>query len=182
MKIYTKTGDNGETSLFGGKRVWKDDLRIAAYGSVDELNALIGITITEIEKPELIQILMSIQNDLFILGSDLATPLDKVNKNFVVPRIQKDNYEKLERLIDEIDIKLPELKNFILPGGTKGSANLHLARTVCRRAEREVVTLSKNEEINIESEIFLNRLSDLLFVLARYNNFISDTEDINWQK
>ncbi len=182
MKIYTKTGDNGETSLFGGKRVWKDDLRIAAYGSVDELNALIGIAITEIENPELILILMSLQNDLFVLGSDLATPFGKVNKNFVVPRIQKDNFEKLEKLIDEIDVKLPQLKNFILPGGTKGSAYLHLARTVCRRAEREVVALSKKEEINNETEVYLNRLSDLLFVLARYQNFISNNKDINWKK
>ncbi|MEW6655100.1 MAG: cob(I)yrinic acid a,c-diamide adenosyltransferase [Bacteroidota bacterium] len=182
MKIYTKTGDKGETSLFGGKRVWKNDLRIAAYGSVDELNAVIGVALTEIENVELRHTLISLQNDLFVLGSDLAAPIEKVNKNFVIPRIQKDNFEKLERLIDEIDVKLPELKNFILPGGTKGSANLHLARTVCRRAERDVVALSKKEIINSAVEIYLNRLSDLLFVLARYQNFVTGNTDINWQK
>lgn len=182
MKIYTKTGDNGETSLFGGKRVWKDDLRIAAYGTVDELNAVIGIALTEIDDKELCSLLLSLQNELFVLGSDLATPLDKGNKGFVIPRIEKENYQRLELLIDKYEAKLPELKNFILPGGSKGAANLHLARTVCRRAEREVVSLSKNEEINSEVEIYLNRLSDLLFVLARYQNFITGTADINWQK
>ncbi|KAF0152416.1 MAG: Cob(I)alamin adenosyltransferase [Ignavibacteria bacterium] len=182
MKIYTKTGDKGETSLFGGKRVWKDDLRISAYGSVDELNAVIGVALTEIGNVELRRILISLQSDLFVLGSDLATPLDKGNTNFVIPRIQKENFERLEKLIDETEAKLPELKNFILPGGTKGSANLQLARTICRRAERDVVALSKKEEINSAAEIYLNRLSDLLFVLARYHNFVSDTKEINWQK
>jgi len=182
MKIYTKTGDGGETSLFGGKRVWKDDLRLSAYGTIDELNAVIGLGITEILNPELRQALFSIQNNLFILGSDLATPMDKGNKNFIIPRVQKEQYENLEKLIDEMDSKLAELKNFILPGGTKGSAYLHLSRTVCRRAEREVVALSKKEEINNEVEIYLNRLSDFLFVAARYDNFISGKEDILWQK
>lgn len=182
MKIYTKTGDSGETSLFGGRRVWKDNPRISAYGTVDELNAVIGLAITEIIDQELKQILMSLQNDLFVLGSDLATPLEKENKNFIIPRIQKENFERLEKLIDEIDASLPELRNFILPGGTKGSALLHLARTVCRRGEREVVSLSKNEELNFEIEVYLNRLSDLLFVLARYQNYISNVKDVDWQK
>ena len=182
MKIYTKTGDNGETSLFGGKRVRKDNPRISAYGTVDELNAVLGIVVTEVKDEELNSVLQSLQNELFVLGSDLATPADKGNKGFVIPRIVKENCEHLEILIDKYDAKLPELKNFILPGGSKGAANLHLARTVCRRAEREVVSLSKNEEINSEVEIYLNRLSDLLFVLARYQNLISGTADINWQK
>lgn len=182
MKIYTKTGDSGETSLFGGRRVWKDDLRISAYGTVDELNAVLGIALTEINDEELKIVLKSLQNELFVLGSDLATPLDKGNKGFQIPRIEKSYSERLEKLIDNFDAKLPELKNFILPGGSKGAANLHLARTVCRRAEREVVSLSRNEEINVEVEIYLNRLSDLLFVLARYQNFVTGTKDINWQK
>ncbi|MDP2037370.1 MAG: cob(I)yrinic acid a,c-diamide adenosyltransferase [Ignavibacteria bacterium] len=182
MKIYTKTGDNGETSLFGGKRVRKDNPRISAYGTVDELNAVLGIVVTEVKDEELNSVLQSLQNELFVLGSDLATPADKGNKGFVIPRIVKENCVRLEMLIDKYDAKLPELKNFILPGGSKGAANLHLARTVCRRAEREVVSLSKNEEINSEVEIYLNRLSDLLFVLARYQNLISGTADINWQK
>lgn len=182
MKIYTKTGDNGETSLFGGKRVRKDNPRISAYGTVDELNAVLGIVVTEVKDEELNSVLQSLQNELFVLGSDLATPADKGNKGFVIPRIEKGNCVRLEMLIDKFDAKLPELKNFILPGGSKGAANLHLARTVCRRAEREVVSLSKNEELNSEIEIYLNRLSDLLFVVARYQNFISGTADINWQK
>ena len=182
MKIYTKTGDRGETSLFGGTRVWKDDLRISAYGSIDELNALLGVAATQIENKELIEIIRSIQNDLFTVGADLATPLDKGNKGFVIPRVDNSFATKLEFLIDKFDSKLPELKNFILPGGTVGASQLHLARTVCRRAEREIVALSKTEEINSEIEIYVNRLSDLLFVLARFENFFNGIEDVPWKK
>lgn len=180
MKIYTKTGDNGETSLFGGKRVWKDDLRIASYGTVDELNAVIGAVIAEINNVELNSVLVSLQNELFVIGADLATPLE--NTNSLIPRIGQNNIERLERIIDNHDSQLPPLKNFILPGGSKGASLLHLARTVCRRAEREVVALSKCEKINSSVEIYLNRLSDLLFVLARYQNFSSNIADIDWQK
>lgn len=182
MKIYTKTGDKGETSLFGGRRVWKDDLRISAYGTVDELNAVLGVAISELMNKELIEVIESIQNDLFTVGSDLASPLDKENKNFVIPRVDAKFIKQLEVLIDKYDSQLPELKNFILPGGLKGSAILHHARTVCRRAEREVVALAKVDGINHEIEVYLNRLSDLLFVLARFENFSNDTNDLHWQK
>jgi cob(I)alamin adenosyltransferase len=182
MKIYTKTGDKGETSLFGGKRVWKDDLRIQAYGTVDELNAILGVAITELAATELKDVIAGIQNDLFTVGSDLASPLEKENKNFVIPRIDSLFVTRLELLIDKFDSQLPLLKNFILPGGLKGSAILHHARTVCRRAEREVVALSRIERINDQIEVYLNRLSDLLFVLARFENFSSDTNDLYWQK
>jgi cob(I)alamin adenosyltransferase len=182
MKIYTKTGDKGETSLFGGKRVTKDDVRITAYGTVDELNAVLGVSVTEITDKELCSVILSLQNELFVLGSDLATPVDKGNKGFVIPRISKEHCDSLEKLIDEFDSKLPELKNFILPGGSKGAAYLHFARTICRRAERETVALSKKDEINSEAVTYLNRLSDLLFVLARYQNFITGNADTNWQK
>lgn len=182
MKIYTKTGDKGETSLFGGMRVWKDDLRINAYGTVDELNTILGVALTELKTMELIVVLKGIQNDLFTVGSDLASPLEKENKNFTIPRIGKNFITQLEVLIDKYDSQLPELKNFILPSGLKGSAILHQARTVCRRAEREVVALSKKSEINNECEVYLNRLSDLLFVLARFENFSNNTPDIAWQK
>lgn len=182
MKIYTKTGDEGETSLFGGERVWKDNPRISAYGTVDELNALLGISINEINDGELKELIKSIQNDLFTLGSDLATPNDKGNKGFVIPRVEKKFVEKLERSIDRFDSLLPELRSFILPGGSKGTGFLHLARTVCRRAEREVFALSKTAEINHEIGIYLNRLSDLLFVLARYNNHVSKHPDVEWKK
>ncbi len=182
MKIYTKTGDKGKTSLFGGRRVWKDDLRISAYGTVDELNAVLGVAISELMNKELIEVIESIQNDLFTVGSDLASPLDKENKNFVIPRVDAKFIKQLEVLIDKYDSQLPELKNFILPGGLKGSAILHHARTVCRRAEREVVALAKVDGINHEIEVYLNRLSDLLFVLARFENFSNDTNDLHWQK
>jgi cob(I)alamin adenosyltransferase len=182
MKIYTKTGDNGETSLFGGRRVWKDDLRITAYGSVDELNALLGAAVIEINNQELIEIIKSIQDELFTIGADLATPFDKENKRSVIPRVDASFSRKLEMLIDRFDSQLPDLKNFILPGGSRGSSFLHLARTVCRRAEREIVALSKNEEINSEVEIYLNRLSDLLFVAARFENKSSGVDDIPWQR
>ncbi len=182
MKIYTKTGDKGETSLFGGKRVWKDDLRIQAYGTTDELNAVLGIAVAELSDVELKDVISGIQNDLFTVGSDLASPIEKENKNFVIPRIDSQFVTRLELLIDKFDSKLPALKNFILPGGSKVSAILHHARTVCRRAEREVVALSRIEGINDQIEVYLNRLSDLLFVLARFENFSSKHPDIEWRK
>jgi cob(I)alamin adenosyltransferase len=182
MKIYTKTGDKGETSLFGGQRVWKDNLRISAYGTVDELNSVLGISVNEINEKELAEVIYSIQNDLFTLGSDLASPLEKDNKAITIQRVSNVFVEKLEKLIDNYDSKLPPLKNFIIPGGTRGAGLLHLARTVCRRAEREVIALAKIESINEEIKIYLNRLSDLLFVLARFENFSSNHPDIEWKK
>jgi len=182
MKIYTKTGDRGETSLFGGQRVPKDDLRINAYGTVDELNSVLGIAITEITAVEIKDILVQVQNDLFTLGADLASPAEKEKGSFVIPRIKTDKIEKLETFIDSIEYKLPELRNFILPGGSKGASYLHLARTVCRRAEREAVTLSKNVEIGPLPVVYLNRLSDLLFVLARFENFSAGQPDVDWKK
>ena len=182
MKIYTKTGDKGETSLFGGRRVLKNDLRISAYGTVDELNALLGVAVTELRNGELKEVIERIQNDLFTVGSDLASPEEKENKNIVIPRVNEDFVIGLEKLIDKYDSQIPELKNFILPGGLKGSALLHNARTVCRRAEREVVALSLAGEVNDQVEIYLNRLSDLLFVLARYENYSNGSSDIAWQK
>ena len=137
MKIYTKTGDKGKTSLFGGDRVWKDDLRLNAYGTVDELNAIIGSAVAEINTEELKKVLLEIQNELFVVGSDLATPIEKEDKKVEVPRIGEKEISKIEEKIDYFDNKIPELKQFILPGGTNGASLLHLARTICRRAERE---------------------------------------------
>ncbi len=182
MKIYTKTGDKGETSLFGGKRVWKDNLRIEAYGSVDELNSIIGVAISEISNEELKEELCNIQNDLFVVGSDLATSIDLDSKKVVIPRIDESYSKRLEKVIDSFDGKLPELKQFILPGGLKGAAILHYARTICRRAERNVVALLKIENVGTDIVQYLNRLSDLLFVFARFENFSNGTEDIPWQK
>ncbi len=182
MKIYTKTGDNGETSLFGGKRVWKDDQRIKAYGTIDELNAVIGIALVGVANEEIREALYQIQNELFVVGSDLASPLEKENPNSVIKRIDDKYITQLEIWIDKFDAKLPQLKNFILPGGVKGAAVLHHARTVCRRAEREVVTLSHSESINHQIEVYLNRLSDLLFVLARFENLSSGYPDTEWHR
>jgi len=180
MKIYTKTGDSGETSLLGGKRVGKDNLRIQTCGTIDELNSIIGISITEITNPELKETLQGIQNDLFVIGSYTALPVEFENTK--IQRVDNNFSDKLDIIIDKYDSKLPGLKDFILPGGVKGSAFLHFARTVCRRAERNVVALAKSEKINPGIEKYLNRLSDLLFVLARFENFSNDTPDIIWQK
>jgi len=178
MKIYTKTGDKGETSLFGGQRVLKNDLRVECYGTVDELNSVLGLAVTEITESEIIKVIQKIQNDLFDLGSELATPINKKS----IPRISSGNISYLEKSIDKFEKQLPELKQFILPGGTKGASLLHLARSVCRRGERLVVSLSKNVSISDDIVIYLNRLSDLLFVLARFENFVQNFPDINWEK
>ncbi len=182
MKIYTKTGDVGETSLFGGQRVWKDDLRVDAYGTVDELNALLGFAVNQLKNDEVKDLAREIQNDLFTIGSDLATPIEKDDTKFPIPRVEEKFIKKLEDKIDQFDGKNPPLKEFILPGGTAGSSLLHYARTVCRRAERKVVALSKDVEIGGKIIVYLNRLSDLLFVLARYENYSTGTSDIKWQK
>jgi cob(I)alamin adenosyltransferase len=180
MKIYTKTGDKGETGLFGGERVSKDSLRIAAYGTVDELNAFIGYTITEIKDISIKEKLLTIQNYLFTVGSDLATPETEKNSKLNIQRTPESFYKALEKMIDHYDSQLEKLKNFILPGGSKGAALLHICRTVCRRAEREVVALKKTVTIGDNIIIFLNRLSDLFFVLSRFENTVSNHPDTIW--
>lgn len=182
MKIYTKTGDKGETSLFGGKRVPKDNIRINAYGTVDELNAILGIALTETEDEDLTKTLVKIQHILFIVGGDLATPNDQSGEKVKIERLSDGTISDLERIIDTYENALEPLKQFILPGGSKAAAQLHFARTVCRRAERECITLSQNEQMNQNIIIFLNRLSDLLFVLARYANLVEGHEDVFWKK
>lgn len=181
MKIYTKTGDKGLTSLSGGKRVKKSDLRIEAYGTIDELNAHLGIAAGFVSSTELKDVLTRIQNDLFTVGADLATPINTDNK-FSVPRTSEKMIEELEKQIDKYGGIIPQLRKFILPGGTKGASILHLARTVCRRAERRVVELSDDEDIGNNTIVYLNRLSDLLFVLARFENFDSNRPDIEWEQ
>lgn len=182
MKIYTKSGDSGETSLFGGERVSKDNLRIETYGTIDELNAVLGLALTEIEDEELKQVLLSIQNDLFVVGADLATPRSNNGKDGYITRIDNSYSERMEELIDSFSERLPELRAFILPGGSRSAAWLHLARTVCRRAERKIVTLSHTVEIGNSLVVYLNRLSDLLFVLARQANAVKNSPDVVWQK
>ncbi len=166
MKIYTRTGDKGDSGLFGGDRVRKSSLRLHAYGTVDELNAILGMVLCE-KIPERTRTeLTHIQSLLFIVGSDLATPNEKVN----VPRVLPEEATMLEGWIDEMEQTLAPLTNFILPGGCHGGAQLHQARTVCRRAERHIVALMDHETINPEIIIFMNRLSDYLFVAARFVN------------
>ena len=180
MKIYTKTGDKGETGLFGGERVSKDSLRISAYGTIDELNAFIGYTITEIQDASIKEKLLTVQNYLFTIGSDLATPDTPKNDKLNIERTPDSFYKEIEKMIDHYDAQLEELKNFILPGGSKSSALLHICRTVSRRAEREIVALKKTVTIGDNIVIFLNRLSDLFFVLSRFENKVSNHPDTIW--
>ncbi|MEX1011402.1 MAG: cob(I)yrinic acid a,c-diamide adenosyltransferase [Balneolaceae bacterium] len=178
MKIYTKQGDAGQTALFGGERVPKDALRISAYGTVDELNSLIGVVLTLSPCEKVRPLLESLQHQLFLLGSDLATPLEKKQR---IRRISSDEVAWMEAAIDELDKALTALKQFILPGGTPAAATLHMARTVCRRAERDAVACSQKESpLNEQAIIYLNRLSDLLFVLARHENHQAGRPDIPW--
>jgi len=180
MKIYTKTGDDGSTSLFGGRRISKSEFRISAYGTVDELNASLGIALSENISSRTGEILRKIQNQLFVLGSDLSTPLNETKIRKEVPRVREEMIIFLEDEIDNTEAKLPELKSFILPGGIKSAALLHFSRTICRRAERNVVELAEREQINKKIVKYLNRLSDLLFSLARYENSINDEPDVEW--
>jgi cob(I)alamin adenosyltransferase len=180
MKIYTKTGDKGETGLFGGERVSKDSLRIKAYGTVDELNSFIGLAITEVKNENVRKDLLNIQNKLFVVGSDLATPEVENPNKLSIQRTPDSFYKQIEGMIDKYDAQLDELRNFILPGGTKSAALLHICRTICRRAEREVVALKNSVTIGENIIIFLNRLSDLFFVLSRFENKVSKHPDTIW--
>ena len=181
MKIYTKTGDSGDTGLFGGPRVSKDAPRIEAYGTVDELNSVLGVARTQGLDDEIDRLLARIQNELFALGAQLATPDPAAHQTLMIgpPQISA-----LETAIDRFELGLEPLKQFILPGGTPGAAQLHLARTVCRRAERRLVSLMRGsaEPISGDLVIYLNRLSDLLFVLARAVNHAAGCADVPWQK
>jgi len=182
MKIYTRTGDSGETSLFGGQRVPKDDIRIEAYGTIDELNSVIGVALLEIDNSDIYDLLKKVQNQLFTIGSDLATPIEKENSRASISGIKEHHITELENAIDFFDAQLEPLRNFILPGGSGGAVYLHLARTVCRRAERRVITLTHTTVINQNIILFLNRLSDLLFVLARFENRTNGIMDVPWKK
>lgn len=178
-RIYTKTGDDGTTALFGGLRVRKDDLRIEAYGTIDELNAVIGILRTHVLPDAVKTQFDRIASDLFTLGADLATPLDPPPV-YEIPRIAEHHVQDLERWIDEHETCLQPLKTFILPGGSSAAAYAHLARTVCRRAERCVVGLASHEDIGPTVVRYVNRLSDYLFVAARRINAEQGVSDVPW--
>jgi cob(I)alamin adenosyltransferase len=179
MKIYTKTGDKGDTGLFGGARVSKSSLRVAAYGDVDELNSVLGVVCAHSTDQASTDELHHIQSDLFVLGAELAKNPDK-QVDLGMSLLADADIERLERLIDACDATLPALKTFILPGGSPSAAFLHLARTTCRRAERSVVHLAQSEPVRAELVRYLNRLSDLLFTLARADNARAGRPDVPW--
>lgn len=178
MKIYTKTGDGGETGLFSGGRVRKDNLRVEAYGTVDELNSYIGVV--RASNPTRVSMinLGKVQSQLFRVGADLATPM-QARPDWLV-RIDDEAVQWLENGIDRMSEQLPDLKHFILPGGSPVGAHLNVARTICRRAERLVVALGVQEEINPKTQIYLNRLSDWLFTLGRYENMRAGVSEEEW--
>ena len=179
MKIYTRTGDQGETGLLGGSRVAKDDSRIEAFGTVDELNCCLGLVRTEPISPTLDSLLSEVQHTLFTLGAQLATANPRMPGG---QEIKAAEIERLELAIDEFESKLSPLRNFILPAGSRAGALLHMARAICRRAERRVVSLG-HDQVEVGTPLrYLNRLSDLLFVLARTANKASGVEDVNWTK
>jgi cob(I)alamin adenosyltransferase len=178
MKIYTRTGDDGTTSLFSGGRVSKTHLRVEAYGTVDELNSILGLARALKPRPQTDAWLERIQRQLFHLGADLATPLDA--KSDWVVRMDAETVQSLETGIDELTAELPELKNFILPGGTPAAAQMHVARTVCRRAERVVVALQEHERVGEQVLNYLNRLSDFLFTLSRWENQQAGIPEDKW--
>lgn len=180
-RIYTRTGDEGETGLFGGGRVPKDHPRVEAYGDIDELNSFVGLARSVEWVQHIDEVLAPIQRDLFAIGALLATPdLAKMREQLAKARIDEERVAQLERAIDEADADLEPLKAFVMPGGTLKAAALHTARTICRRAERRVVALSRNEKIPELVVIYLNRLSDLLFTLARLANKKAGAGEVTW--
>ena len=184
MKIYTKTGDKGETALYGGTRVSKACARVESYGTIDELNSFIGFAKTEIADEKVLNQLKKIQFDLFTVGSESATPTDKLTlangKSRLSLVISETEIEELENWMDDLEEELQPLQYFILPGGGKAATSLHICRTVCRRAERSLVFLNETEAVRPELIKYLNRLSDYLFVLARYMSKINNESEEYW--
>lgn len=181
-KIYTRTGDKGETGLVGGKRIKKDALRVQAYGDIDELNSWLGLVRTGAEQSKCAALsaqLAQIQNELFDLGSELATPAGETYPGMVT--MQNDQVTRLENWIDQAVSGVPELTSFVLPGGTELNGQLHIARTVCRRAERSIITLASNEKVSEAVLAYVNRLSDLLFALARTEAHAAGAQEFLWQ-
>lgn len=181
MKIYTRRGDAGETDLFGGPRVGKDELRVEAYGAVDELNAALGVAAVASLQPDLQELAESAQARLFDLGAQLATPDPRHREKSGMPTVGTAEVELLETAVDRLEGELEPLRRFILPGGSPAAAAFHVARTVCRRAERRCVALGREAALEDGVLAYLNRLSDLLFVMARVENRRSGVPDVEWQ-
>ncbi|HLC39949.1 MAG TPA: cob(I)yrinic acid a,c-diamide adenosyltransferase [archaeon] len=181
MPIYTRAGDSGETGLMGGRKVRKDDLRVEAYGTIDEANSFLGLAASFSDDKQINDIIEKIQHNLFAIGSNLATPAeDRTRINYPIPEISQHDVDSLEKIIDDVEKELPDLKKFILPSGSRTAAALHVARSVVRRAERVVVSFSKKEQINFSIVKYLNRLSSLLFELARLANKRANVSDKEW--
>ncbi|PIR79792.1 MAG: ATP:cob(I)alamin adenosyltransferase [Candidatus Levybacteria bacterium CG10_big_fil_rev_8_21_14_0_10_35_13] len=178
MSIYTKFGDKGKTSLYGDKTVSKASLRVEAYGNLDELNSFLGIVLTELKDKKIKEDMLRIQNDLFEIGSSIASI--STIKHRVLSQYLKKRVGEFEKEIDNLTKKLPELENFILPGGSVTGSRLHFARTVARRAERRIVSLAEKEQVLSEVLVYLNRLSDLLFMYARFINYKEKQKEIKW--
>jgi cob(I)alamin adenosyltransferase len=178
MKIYTRTGDDGTTGLFSGARVEKTSSRIEAHGSIDELNSALGIARAALPHPDVDVLLVTVQRQLFAAGADLATPLEA---KAAIPRIAPTDTAWLETEIDKMTAALPPLREFILPGGTPAATHIHLSRAICRRAERDVLRLSAGEAINGELPVYVNRLSDFLFTLARFENHLAGRAEEPWK-
>jgi len=178
VKIYTKTGDDGTTGLIGGKRIKKTDPRIIAYGAIDEINSAIGIVLSSIPDSDINEILTKVQNDLFVAGADLANP----NLKDLTNRVTNGMVEYLENQIDRLESELPPIAYFILPGGSSLASQVHLARSICRRAEINILEFAEKEQINKTCQIYINRLSDLLFVIARTINNRNKINDVAWKK
>lgn len=178
-KIYTRLGDEGKTKLSGGQDVFKDSIRVKAYGTVDELNSHLGVAISLGLSDKVFEALIVVQNELFHLGSDLSF-IEEDKKTIAIPQIEAHHVRKLEVIIDELTGIVGPLQNFILPGGSSGAAQLHVARCVCRRAERDVISLARQEEIGPFVIAYLNRLSDALFVMSRYENFSNGIAEPLW--
>jgi len=179
MKIYTKSGDRGETGLYGGSRIWKDSPRVESFGEIDEVNSAIGLALNAIQNAEITALLKNIQEDLFSIGAELATPPERPIEHGK-RKVDSDHVRSLEEAIDRYDKELTPLHRFILPGGTEGASRLHMARSICRRAERRVVGLLRDEEVNPNILKYLNRLSDLLFILARTLNHKAGQIEETW--
>jgi cob(I)alamin adenosyltransferase len=179
VKIYTRTGDSGETSLFGGQRVSKAAPRVAAYGEVDELNAWLGLARSDTQDPQLASIIEQVQRDLFAIGARLADPAHRIAERVTKAAISAVDIERLEQWIDQLEAGLPTLRKFILAGGGTAGASMHLARTVCRRAERAIVSLGP-AAVEPEVLVYMNRLSDLLFVMARTANHRGGFAETEW--
>jgi cob(I)alamin adenosyltransferase len=180
QRIYTGTGDEGDTGLFGGVRVPKSDPRVAAYGAVDELNAVLGWTLAQVHEPVITQRIAVLQPDLFAVGAHLATVVRPGARPPVLPALPDARIAEIERWIDEAEAELPPLTAFVMPGGSAGGSALHVARTVCRRAEREIVALAQADEVASSIIVFMNRLSDLLFVWARRENRHAGADETQW--